>query len=102
LKNLEAMSEDHNGHVVDYKFNILVWIDLLIFTIITIEVAQFDLQDLTVIMALLVASVKTFLVGSYFMHLKFENKFMQAIVIGVAVLFVLVLILLFSDYLFFK
>lgn len=96
------MSEDHNGHVVDYKFNILVWIDLLIFTIITIEVAQFDLQDLTVIMALLVASVKTFLVGSYFMHLKFENKFMQAIVIGVAVLFVLVLILLFSDYLFFK
>jgi cytochrome c oxidase subunit 4 len=96
------MSEDHNGHVVDYKFNILVWIDLLIFTLITIEVALFDLQDLTVVMALLVASVKTFLVGSYFMHLKFENKFLQAIVIGVAVLFVLVLILLFSDYLFFK
>lgn len=96
------MSENHTGHVVEYKFNILVWIDLLIFTLITIEVAQFDLQDLTVIMALLIASVKTFLVGSYFMHLKFENKFLQAIVIGVAALFVLVLILLFSDYLFFN
>jgi cytochrome c oxidase subunit 4 len=96
------MSQDHNGHVVSYKFNILVWIDLLIFTIITIEVAQFDLQNLTVVMALLVASIKTFLVGTYFMHLKFENRFMQAIVIGVAVLFVLVLILLFSDYLFFN
>jgi len=96
------MSEDHNGHVVDYKFNILVWIDLLIFTLITIEVAQFDLQDLTVIMALMIASVKTFLVGSYFMHLKFENRFLQAIVIGVAALFILVLILLFSDYLYFN
>lgn len=96
------MSENHNGHVVDYKFNILVWIDLLIFTLITIEVAQFDLQDLTVVVALLVASVKTFLVGSFFMHLKFENRFLQAIVIGVAVLFVLVLILLFSDYLYFN
>ncbi len=96
------MSENHTGHVVEYKFNILVWIDLLIFTLITIEVAQFDLQDLTVIMALLIASVKTFLVGSYFMHLKFENRFLQAIAIGVAVLFVLVLILLFSDYLFFN
>lgn len=94
------MSEDHNGHVVNYKFNILVWIDLLIFTIITIEVAQFDLQNLTVVMALLVASIKTFLVGTYFMHLKFENKFLQAIVIGVAALFILVLIFLFSDYLF--
>jgi cytochrome c oxidase subunit 4 len=96
------MSEDHNGHVVDYKFNILVWIDLLIFTLITIEVAQFDLKDLTVVMALMIASVKTFLVGSYFMHLKFENKFLQAIVIGVAALFILVLILLFSDYLYFN
>ncbi len=96
------MSENHTEHVVDYKFNILVWMDLLIFTLITIEVAQFDLQDLTVVVALLVASVKTFLVGSYFMHLKFENRFLQAIVIGVAVIFVLVLILLFSDYLFFK
>lgn len=96
------MAENHNGHVVDYKFNILVWIDLLIFTLITIEVAQFDLQDLTVVVAMLVASVKTFLVGSFFMHLKFENRFLQAIVIGVAVLFVLVLILLFSDYLYFN
>ncbi len=93
------MSEEHSTHVVSYKFNIIIWLDLLIFTLITIEIAQFDLLALTVIVALIVASIKTFLVGSYFMHLKFENQFLQRTVVGVALLFVAVLILLFSDYL---
>jgi cytochrome c oxidase subunit 4 len=94
------MSEEHSTHVVSYKFNIIIWLDLLIFTLITIEIAQFDLLALTVIVALIVASLKTFLVGSYFMHLKFENRFLQLIVVGVALLFVAVLVVLFSDYLF--
>jgi len=95
------MSEEHSGHIVSYKFNILIWVDLLIFTFITIEIAQFDLQELTVAVALIVASIKTFLVGSYFMHLKFEDRFLQTIVVGVGVIFILVLIFLFSDYLYF-
>jgi cytochrome c oxidase subunit 4 len=94
------MSEEHSVHIVDYKFNILVWVDLLIFTLLTIEVAQFDFQDLTVVVALVIASVKTYLVGAYFMHLKFENKFLQTIVVGVGILFIVVLIFLFSDYLY--
>ncbi len=95
------MSEKHDVHIVDYKFNILIWIDLMIFTLITIEIAQFDFQELTVVIALIVASIKTYLVGTYFMHLKFENRFMQAVVVGVAVIFIAVLIFLFTDYLFY-
>ncbi len=92
------MSEDHSTHIVDYKFNILIWIDLLIFTFITIEIAQFDFQTLTVVIALVVATIKSYLVATYFMHLKFENKFLQAIVIGVGLLFFAVLFILFTDY----
>lgn len=95
------MSGENEKHIVGYKFNILVWIDLLIFTLITIEIAQFDFQALTVVIALLVASIKTYLVGTYFMHLKFENRFLKGIVIGVAALFVAVLFFLFTDYLYF-
>lgn len=95
------MSEDHGTHIVDYKFNILIWIDLLIFTLITIEIAQFDFQTLTVVIALVVATIKSYLVGTYFMHLKFENKFLQGIVIGVGVLFFVVLFFLFTDYLYY-
>lgn len=92
--------EENKPHIVDYKTNILVWIDLLIFTLITVRIAFFDLENLTVIVALLVASVKTWLVGSIFMHLKFENRFFKLMVgLTVAVL-VLVMILLFSDYLY--
>ena len=51
------MSE-HETHVVPYKSNVLIWIDLLIMTFVTIEIAQFDFHDLTVVIALLVASIK--------------------------------------------
>jgi len=94
------MSEEKNTHVVSSQLNILIWLDLLIFTLITVEVAQFDFMALTVIMALLIATTKSFFVGSYFMHLKFENVLLRWLVIGVICLFVAVLILLFSDYLF--
>jgi len=92
------MSEDHSTHIVEYKFNILIWIDLLIFTFITIEIAQFDFQTLTVVIALVVATIKSYLVGTYFMHLKFENRFLQAVAIGVGLLFLAVLFFLFTDY----
>jgi len=49
------MSE-HDTHVVPYKSNVLIWIDLLIMTFVTIEIAQFNFHDLTVVIALLVAS----------------------------------------------
>lgn len=90
--------EADHGH--GYQTNILVWVDLLILTLITIRIAFFDLQNLTVVVALLVASVKTYLVGTYFMHLKFESRIFKIMVLLVAIIFVAVLIILFSDYLF--
>jgi cytochrome c oxidase subunit IV len=99
-KNTPLTEEHKDGHVVSYQMNILVWIDLLIFTLVTIRIAFFDLQNLTVVMALLIASVKTWLVGTYFMHLKFESRFFRYMAIMVAIVFVAVLIILFSDYFF--
>jgi cytochrome c oxidase subunit 4 len=87
-------------HASGYQTNILVWVDLLILTLITVRIAFFDLQNLTVVIALLVASVKTYLVGTYFMHLKFESRIFKWMVALVAIIFVAVLIILFSDYLF--
>lgn len=91
------MSE-HETHVVSYKSNVLIWIDLLILTFVTIEIAQFDFHDLTVVIALLVASIKTYLVGYYFMHLKFENR-MFGIFVGImAFVFISFMAILFFDY----
>ncbi len=97
-QHLNPAEEEHHG--TGYRVNTLVWIDLLILTVITVRIAFFDLQNLTVVVALLVASVKTYLVGAYFMHLKFESKMLSIFIGLVALIFVLVMVILFSDYLF--
>jgi cytochrome c oxidase subunit 4 len=91
------MSE-HDTHIVPYKSNVLIWIDLLILTFVTIEIAQFDFHDLTVVIALLVASMKTYLVGYFFMHLKFENIMFRIFVGIMAFVFIAFMAVLFFDY----
>lgn len=91
------MDTNHNHHVSDKK-NILIWVDLLILTFVTVEIAQFDFKALTVIIALLVATFKTILVGYYFMHLKFENKFFRTMVFICLFVLIAVLAFLFIDY----
>ncbi len=91
------MSE-HETHIVPYKSNVLIWIDLLIMTFVTIEIAQFDFHDLTVVIALLVASIKTYLVGYFFMHLKFENRMFRIFVGIMAFVFISFMAILFFDY----
>jgi cytochrome c oxidase subunit IV len=91
------MDTNHNHHVSDKK-NILIWVDLLILTFVTVEIAQFDFKALTVIIALLVATFKTILVGYYFMHLKFENRFFRTMVFICLFVLIAVLAFLFIDY----
>ncbi|MEE4255459.1 MAG: cytochrome C oxidase subunit IV family protein [Bacteroidales bacterium] len=91
------MSE-HATHIVPYKSNVLIWIDLLILTFVTIEIAQFNFHDLTVVIALLVASMKTYLVGYFFMHLKFENIMFRIFVGIMAFVFISFMAILFFDY----
>ena len=85
-------------HIVSDKKNILVWVDLLILTFVTVEIAQFDFKALTVVVALAVATLKTILVGYFFMHLKFENRFFKAMVFICLFVLIAVLGILFIDY----
>lgn len=91
---------DTNKHIVSDQKNILVWIDLLILTYITVEIAQFDFKAATVIIALAVATMKTIFVGYFFMHLKFENRFFKTMVFICLFVLVAVLAFLFIDYTF--
>jgi len=98
IHHANTAEEEHHGS--GFQVNTLVWIDLLILTLITVRIAFFDLQNLTVAVALLIATIKTYLVGTYFMHLKFESKIISIFIGLVALVFVLVMVILFSDYLF--
>ena len=95
---MEHNHEVHAEHSHGYGIYILVWLALMSLTGITVAVAGINFGGLTIATALIIASIKSYLVLKIFMHLRSESKTFRAFV-GVALLFLLVsFILLFSDY----
>lgn len=93
-------SHEHKAHTPSYGAYVLIWLCLLIMTGLTVAVAGINLANLTVITAVTIATVKSYLVLDVFMHLKHENKVFWLFV-AVAMFFLGVsLILLFADYTF--
>ncbi len=86
-------------HITDYRVYLWVLLALLIFTTITITVTWIDLSAFTVMVALIIASIKSFIVLRYFMHLKFESRMFTVFVVMVLSIYVLVIGLTFFDYL---
>jgi cytochrome c oxidase subunit IV len=88
----------HHTSSHTYGRYILVWLALLTFTAITVAVAGINFGSLTVITALVIASIKSYFVLTVFMHLKFEQRAFK-IFLFVALFFLFVsFALLFSDY----
>lgn len=87
-------------HISSYTSHALVLITLLMFTALSVTVAELHLGFISVAVALLIASVKGSTVLAFFMHLKYESTFFKGMVIGVFVVYTLVIIFTFFDYLF--
>jgi cytochrome c oxidase subunit 4 len=61
-------------HETGYGTYFFVWITLLLFTVITVTVSLMQLGKLSVLSALVIASIKATLVLAIFMHLKYEKR----------------------------
>ena len=92
--------EHKEKHITPYILFAKVLIVLLILTTISVLITEIHFGALSVAVALTVASIKVSLVLIFFMHLKWENTFLRLMVAGVFILFALVIILTFIDYLF--
>lgn len=53
---------------------ILVWFTLIIFTVITVTVAGINFGKLSILIPILIAGLKSWLVLWFFMNLKYEKK----------------------------
>lgn len=85
-------------HSHGYGIYILVWLALMALTAVTVAIAGMDIGRFTVATALIIASIKAYLVLTIFMHLRSETKSFTVFVI-VAILFLgISFVLLFSDY----
>ena len=87
----------HEEHVTGYGTYILVWLGLLAFTSITVTIAGIDLGSYTLFIALLIAAVKSYLVITVFMHIKYEEPIFKVfILISVMTLTVIFLLTYFD------
>lgn len=91
------MSEEKH-HVVPYRVYIIVLLALLALTFASIGITGIELGAYTVAGALLFACVKSYLVLTYFMHLKYDKKYIVAMVAFVFAIFFVVIIITFLDY----
>ena len=87
-------------HVSSYWSHGVVLTVLLALTALSVTIAEFHLGAISVAVALLVASVNGTTVLTYFMHLKYESLFFKIMVAGVFVVYALVIVFTFFDYLF--
>lgn len=87
-------------HVVSYKTYFLILLALVTFTFASVGITSIELGEYTVAGALLFSTVKTFLVLTFFMHLKYDKPYIKIMVAFVFAVFVVTIIITFIDYLY--
>ena len=91
-----APSEQH-PHVT-LKAYIAVWISLMVLTAVTVTSARLQLGAVTIAVVLTIAVVKSVLVLVYFMHLRYEKRWLVKLLIpGTLVLLAIFIGLTYSD-----
>jgi cytochrome c oxidase subunit 4 len=77
---------------VKYRTYVWVWVGLMILTGMTVSIAGMGVGRLSILIVLAIAAIKSGLVLSYFMHLKYETgmlfKLMIPIVLAVLTIFI--------------
>ncbi len=89
---------NNTTHTIEYRTLSKILLVLLFLTFVTIGVTSFHLGPFTVTVALLIAGLKSFLVLSNFMHLKYESLLLRILVAMVFVLFFVIVLITFIDY----
>jgi cytochrome c oxidase subunit 4 len=85
-----------------YGTYILVWLALISLTCLTVAVAGFNLAALTVVVALIIAVVKSSLVVNIFMHIRFEDRIFKIFLSVAGVVLFVIFALTFADVFFRK
>lgn len=88
-----AGAHSHGG----YGTYFMIWLGLVACTAITVTVAGLNLGAITLTTALVIAGVKSFLVITYFMHVKNDSAMIKLFIAVCLLIFVIIMILTFSD-----
>jgi cytochrome c oxidase subunit 4 len=92
--------ESEKNHIIPYRTFLYVLALLITLTLISVAITQIYLGALTVVLALVIAAVKSSFVLRIFMHLKFEHKMFSLLVLAVILIICVVIFITFLDYLY--
>ena len=93
------MSNEKN-HVIPYKTYFLILLGLVALTFSSVGITSIELGKYTVAGALIFSTIKTLLVLTFFMHLKYDKPYIKIMVAFVFAVFVVTIIITFLDYLY--
>ncbi len=93
------MSENKH-HIVPYRVYAIILVALIALTLVSIAITGIDLGKYTVAGALIFAVVKSYLVLTYFMHLKYDKPYIRIMVGFVFAILVVTIVVTFLDYLY--
>ncbi len=71
-----------HAHISSTQFYVAVFLALIFLTILTVGQSYVDLGRLNLIVVILIATTKASLVVSFFMHLRYDNRFNALIFIS--------------------
>jgi cytochrome c oxidase subunit 4 len=71
---------------------------LLILTALNIFLASLERVSNKQVVILLICSLQAYIVLNWFMHLKFDNKFLKYLVLGIFIFFFVIIVITFLDY----
>eukprot|EP01046_Picozoa_sp_COSAG06_P070529 COSAG06_NODE_19764_length_823_cov_1.129834_2_plen_124_part_00 len=87
--------KDH--FIVPVSYYVMVLVALLILTVVTVVIAQFDFGSFNILVAMLVAVVKASLVVGFFMGLHWERGFIAVFFFASLLAIALFFLFVFSD-----
>lgn len=90
--------DNEKVHVVPYRVYVYILIALIAFTFMSIGITSINLGAYSVLGALIFAILKSYLVLTYFMHLKFDSLFLKLSVLSIFILLLIVIVITFLDY----
>jgi cytochrome c oxidase subunit 4 len=90
--------ENEKNHIVPYRVYFYILASLIVFTFMSIGIISINLGVYSVLGAMIFAILKSFLVLTYFMHLKFDTLFLRLAVLAVFLLLLVVVFITFLDY----
>ncbi|MBF0506396.1 MAG: cytochrome C oxidase subunit IV family protein [Nitrospirae bacterium] len=73
--------EDARSHITGYKTYAYIWACLLLLTGLTVTVAKINFTGFSVLICLVIASIKALLVLMFFMHVRYEGAFLKGVIL---------------------